>query len=84
MFYEAVGCEKCKGGYKGRVAIFEVMPFTKAIRKLILESGETINEDAIREQAIKEGMLTLRAYGRERIKQGLTTLEEVAAATMET
>jgi len=84
VFYEAVGCDKCKGGYKGRVAIFEVMPFTKAIRKLILESGETINEDAIREQAIKEGMLTLRAYGRERIKQGLTTLEEVAAATMET
>ncbi|RKY62125.1 MAG: type II/IV secretion system protein [Candidatus Latescibacterota bacterium] len=82
-FYEPVGCDKCRGGYKGRVAIFEVMPFTKAIRRIILEAGETIDEEAIRQQAIKEGMLTLRAYGRERIKQGLTSLEEVAAVTME-
>lgn len=83
-FFEAVGCEKCGGtGYKGRAAIFEALPFTKDIRRIIMTSGEEINEEAIREAAIKDGMLTLRAAGRERMKQGITTLEEVAATTME-
>jgi len=83
-FYEPVGCEKCNGvGYKGRIAIFEALPFTKAIQHIIMRSGEDIDEEAIREQAIKEGMLTLRAAGRERMKEGLTTLEEVSATTIE-
>ena len=50
---------------------------------MIFKTGKDIDEEAIREQAIKDGMLTLRAAGRERIKQGLTTLEEVAHATTE-
>jgi type IV pilus assembly protein PilB len=83
VFYEAVGCDQCHGGYKGRVAIHEALYFSKEIRRLIFKTGKDIDEEAIREQAISEGMLTLRAAGRERIKQGLTTLEEVAHATAE-
>lgn len=83
VFYEAVGCEQCHGGYKGRIAIHEALYFTKEIRRLIFNAGSDIDEEAIREQAIKDGMLTLRAAGRERIKQGLTTFEEVAHATTE-
>ena len=82
-FYEAVGCDGCRNGYKGRIAIHEALPFTKEIRSLILKSGETVDEEAIREQAIRDGMLTLRAAGRERIKQGLTSFEEIAAITAE-
>lgn len=82
-FYEAVGCEKCRNGYKGRIAIMEALYFSKEIRRLIVTAGEQIDEEAIRQQAIKEGMLTLRASGRERIKEGVTTIEEVAAVTVE-
>lgn len=83
VFYQAVGCDYCHGGYKGRVAIHEALYFTKEIRKIIFRTHGEIDEEAIREQAIKDGMMTLRAAGRERIKQGLTTLEEIAHATTE-
>ncbi len=81
--YEAVGCSRCHGGYKGRVAIHESLYFTKKIRELIFKSGKEIDEESIRQQALKEGMTTLRAAGRQRVKQGITTLEEVAQATAE-
>ncbi|RMF61856.1 MAG: type II/IV secretion system protein [Calditrichaeota bacterium] len=83
VFYEPVGCSSCHGGYKGRIAIHEALYFSKAIRSLIFTAGSDINEEAIRNQAIKEGMLTLRAAARERVKQGITSLEEVAHATQE-
>ncbi|PIS27823.1 MAG: pilus assembly protein PilB [Candidatus Marinimicrobia bacterium CG08_land_8_20_14_0_20_45_22] len=82
-FYEAVGCNKCRNGYKGRIAIMEALYFTKEIRRLIVTAGEQVDEEALRTQAIKEGMLTLRVSGRERIKEGVTTIEEVAAVTVE-
>jgi len=80
-FYEAVGCDKCHGGYKGRAAIHETLYFSKEIRNLIFKAGREIDEEQIRQQAIKEGMMTLRGAGRERVKQGITTLEEIAQAT---
>ncbi|MFQ5584542.1 MAG: GspE/PulE family protein [Calditrichia bacterium] len=82
-FYRAVGCDKCHGGYKGRLAIHECLYFSKAIRKMIFQTGTEIDEESIRQQAIKEGMLTLRAAARERVKKGLSTLEEVAKSTTE-
>ncbi|MFH1008011.1 MAG: ATPase, T2SS/T4P/T4SS family [Candidatus Latescibacterota bacterium] len=82
-FYENVGCEGCRNGYKGRIAIHEALLFTKEIRRLILRSGDMVDEEAIREQAVTSGMLTLRAAGRLRIKQGTTSFEEVAAITSE-
>ncbi len=80
-FYEAVGCDKCHNGYKGRIAIHEALYFSKEIRKLIFNTGSDINEELIRQQAIKEGMLTLRDAARERVLQGITSLEEVARVT---
>ena len=82
-FYKAVGCEKCNGGYKGRAAIHEALYFTKAIKDIILNAGEKVDENAIREQATKDGMWTLRRSGMERMKEGTTTLEEIVATTTE-
>jgi type IV pilus assembly protein PilB len=82
-FYTAVGCEKCGGGYKGRAAIHEALYFTKAIKDIILNAGDKVDENAIREQAMKDGMWTLRRSGMERMKEGSTTLEEVVSNTTE-
>jgi type IV pilus assembly protein PilB len=83
-YYKAVGCNKCNGiGFKGRAAIHEALFFSKDIKRIILESGNEIDEEEIKEQAIKNGMLTLRASGRERVKEGITTLEEVIAITLD-
>ena len=82
-FYEPVGCEKCNGGWKGRAAIHEALYFTREIKQLIVSAGSDINENAIREQAIKDGMWTLRRSGMERMMEGATTLEEIIATTTE-
>jgi type IV pilus assembly protein PilB len=81
--YEAVGCDKCSGGYKGRAAIHEALYFTREIRNLIAKAGEEVDEEQVREQAVRDGMWTLRRSGIERIKLGQTTLEEIASATTE-
>lgn len=82
-FYEAVGCDKCNGGYKGRAAIHEALYFSKAIKNIVLEAGEKVDENQIREQAAKDGMWTLRRSGMERMMEGVTTLEEVISTTVE-
>jgi len=81
-FYEPVGCDECnQTGYRGRVAIFEIMEMTQTIAKLTMERSET---GIIREQALKDGMIPLIKDGLRRIKDGLTTIEEVlAVATIE-
>jgi type IV pilus assembly protein PilB len=81
-FYKPVGCENCTNGYRGRIAIMEALYFDKTIRKMILESGNEIDEVQIKDYAISQQMLSLRASGRGRIKSGLTTIEEVAAMTI--
>ncbi len=81
-FYEPLGCTACVKGYKGRAAIHEALFFSKAVRQAIFESGEEINEEKVRVIAISEGMLTLRASARERVKAGETSVAEVIAATM--
>lgn len=82
-FYQPVGCDKCYAGYRGRQCITEALLFSPEIRQIILKNAENIDEDMIRQEAIRGGMLTLRASGRERIKSGTTTIEEVIAATVE-
>ena len=79
--YEAIGCEKCNGGYKGRAAIHEALYFTREIRNLIVKAGKEVEEELVRQQGIKDGMWTLRRAGIERIKEGRSTLEEIASAT---
>ncbi|MDH7516098.1 MAG: GspE/PulE family protein [Bacteroidota bacterium] len=81
-FYEPLGCPSCLNGFRGRIAIHEALYFSPAIRKAIFEAGDDINEDLIRNIAISEGMLTLRASARERVKEGVTCISEVIAATM--
>lgn len=82
-FYKPVGCDKCNGGWKGRAAIHEALFFTKSIKNIILNAGEKVDENAIRDQASKDGMWTLRRSGMERMKEGMTALEEVIASTVE-
>jgi len=82
--YEAVGCDKCNhSGYKGRMAIHEALYFTKEIRRAIVKSGEEVDEEIIREQARKDGTISLRDSGFEKVKLGLTSIQEVIGATME-
>lgn len=82
--YEAKGCSECNNsGYKGRLAIHESLYFTKAIRQLIVKSGEDVDEEKIRLQAKRDGSLNLREAGLEKVKLGLTSIEEVVAGTSE-
>jgi len=79
--YTAVGCPACKDtGYKGRVGIYQVMPVSEEINRLILKNGTSVD---IAEQAKQEGVLDLRAAGLLKVKQGQTSLEEVLAVTNE-
>ena len=82
-FYEPVGCDKCNSGYKGRAGIHEALPFTSEIRHLILNAAGEIDEEVIKNSAIRGGMSSLRASARLRVLEGVTTLEEVAAVTTE-
>ncbi len=76
-----VGCDHCKGtGYKGRVGIYQVMPITDEMRQLIMRNGTAFD---IAEQAKKEGVRDLRQSGLIKVKQGVTSLEEVEACTNE-
>ncbi len=75
-------CRMCRGiGYKGRRAISEALYVSHAIRKLIVDAGDTIDEDGVRDAAVKEGMLTLVASAREVVKMGETSAEEVLRVT---
>jgi type IV pilus assembly protein PilB len=83
QFYKPAGCDKCNAGYKGRAAIHEALFFSKAIKNIILNAGEKVDENAVRDQASKDGMWTLRRSGMERMKEGTASLEEVIANTVE-
>lgn len=77
---KGTGCEKClKTGYKGRVGLYEVMEVTDELRELILVGASSLE---IRRKAIEEGMITLRGSGLRKIKDGVTTIEEVLRETV--
>jgi type IV pilus assembly protein PilB len=76
-----VGCDRCLGsGYKGRVGIYQIMPITPAIEKIILANGNSME---IAAQSEAEGVNSLRRSGLMKVKQGLTSLEEVLGCTNE-
>jgi type IV pilus assembly protein PilB len=77
------GCSKCHNGYKGRTNIAEALYFYPEIRQAIVKSGDDIDEALVKEIAQSKGMLTMRQSGVERIREGITTLTEVAYATTE-
>lgn len=79
--FKGKGCALCSGtGYKGRVGLYEVMPMKEEVKELVLSRGSA---SEIKKEAIRLGMKTLRQSGIHKVKEGLTTIEEVARATMD-
>src|ERR1700688_935623 len=78
--FRAVGCAQCTDGYKGRMGIYQVMPVTEAIGRIIMEGGGAMD---INDQANKDGIWNLRRSGLQKVKDGLTSLEEVNSVTID-
>jgi type IV pilus assembly protein PilB len=79
QFMKGTGCETCSGtGYKGRAGLYEVMALTPELRRLILRGGSVAE---MRDQAVADGMLTLRMDGIKKVQRGVTSLEEVIKET---
>jgi type IV pilus assembly protein PilB len=78
--YKHVGCSQCTDGYKGRVGIYEVLPVTDAIGRIILEGGSAPH---IADEARKAGVWDLRTAGLKKVMDGMTTLEEVNRVTVD-
>ncbi|GAA4424167.1 type IV-A pilus assembly ATPase PilB [Acidovorax lacteus] len=78
--YRPVGCSACNNGYKGRVGIYQVMPVSEEMQRIILRDGSALE---IAEQAKREGVRSLRESGLHKARIGLTSLEEVLAVTNE-
>lgn len=73
-----VGCDKCVKGYKGRVGVYQVMPISESINRIILEGGNVLQ---LNEQAKREGVADLRESGLRKVKAGITSLEEIDRVT---
>ncbi|THB63220.1 MAG: type IV-A pilus assembly ATPase PilB [Gammaproteobacteria bacterium] len=78
--YGPVGCDQCADGYKGRVGIYQVMPVTEAIGRIIMEGGNAMQ---IGDQAKREGIKDLRESGLTKVVEGITSLEEINRVTRE-
>ena len=76
--YGPVGCDNCKGGYKGRTGIYEVVKNTPALARIIMEDGNSIE---IAEQMRRDGFDELRTSALKKVMQGITSLEEVNRVT---
>ncbi len=79
VLYKGQGCEKCfEAGYLGRTAVYEMLPVTEGIKKLIIEK---VPEASIRKEAVKQGLVTLRQAAVQKMLDGITTLDEVLTVT---
>ena len=78
--YKAVGCSKCSNGYRNRIGLFEVLPMTKTLGQLIMSKGNSID---ILNSAQVDGMCTIYQSGLKKIKEGITTVEEVNRVTVD-
>ncbi|MEM6979894.1 MAG: ATPase, T2SS/T4P/T4SS family [Planctomycetota bacterium] len=79
-FFKGVGCEACNNtGYKGRIALFELMVLNDQIREMIMGNAST---DELRDQAQSDGMITLRDFGMNLARDGITTLDEIVRETV--
>lgn len=76
--YGPEGCNYCANGYKGRVGLYEVMPITKTLSEIIMRGGNSLE---LEKQAIQEGMITIRKAGFEKVKEGITSIEEISRVT---
>jgi type IV pilus assembly protein PilB len=80
VLYKAVGCNVCHEGYRGRVGLYEVMPITNSLSKIILEGANVME---LRAQAEKEGVWSIRKAGLHKVKLGITSMEEISRVTKE-
>jgi type IV pilus assembly protein PilB len=78
--YHPKGCAQCNGGYKGRVGIYQVMPVTEILGRIIMEGGNAIQ---IADQAKRDGVADLRTSALKKVKDGVTSLEEINRVTIE-
>jgi type IV pilus assembly protein PilB len=78
--YQAVGCDQCNGGYKGRTGIYQVMPISDAMKRLIMQGANAV---ALADQAQQEGIADIRRSGLKKAKDGITSIEEINRVTME-
>jgi type IV pilus assembly protein PilB len=76
--YKGVGCDECTNGYKGRVGIYQVMPISEEMGRLIMEGGNSLQ---LAQQASKEGFNDLRQSGLQKVRDGITSLEEINRVT---
>ena len=76
--YGPVGCDQCNGGYKGRVGIYQVMPVSEEMGRIIMEGGNSMQ---LADQAKREGIPDLRQSGLKKVKDGLTSLDEINRVT---
>ncbi len=78
--YKPVGCSSCTDGYKGRTGLYQVMPVSEEIQRIILQEGNAVD---IAKQSAKEGIWDLRKSGLAKVKAGITSLEEINQCTVE-
>ncbi|MEC7726776.1 MAG: type II secretion system protein GspE, partial [Planctomycetota bacterium] len=77
--FEPVGCPRCSGGYQGRFALLETMRMTEEVRRMVVDRANIAD---VKQQALDEGMLTLRRCALLNAGRGHTSLQEVEARTM--
>jgi type IV pilus assembly protein PilB len=80
QIFGPVGCTQCTDGYKGRTGIYEVMPVSEEIGRIIMEGGNVLQ---IKEQAAREGVSSLRQSGLKKVRDGVTSLEEINRVTVD-
>jgi type IV pilus assembly protein PilB len=78
--FRAVGCSQCTDGYKGRMGLYQVMPVTETIGRIIMQGGGAMD---INDQATKDGIWNLRRSGLQKVKDGVTSLEEINSVTID-
>ncbi len=80
QLFKAVGCKQCTNGYRGRIGLFEVIPMSKQLGQLMMSGGNAMD---ILTLAQSEGMITIYQAGLDKIREGITTIEEINRVTME-
>jgi len=80
QIFGPVGCSNCTDGYKGRTGLYEVMPVSEGIGRIIMEGGNVLQ---VKEQAAREGVWSLRQAGLKKVRDGITSLEEINRVTID-
>jgi len=78
--YKAVGCDQCNDGYKGRVGLYQVMPISDEMKRLIMEGRNAMD---LADQARREGVKDIRQSALVKVKNGITSIEEINRVTLE-